>query len=477
MNRPTTRPTTTTTATTTTTTTTTTDSEKTTSNTGRNTTTTTMVGGGIGGGGSSSRRENVGLESLKINPNSQQRYNPQARRQRSRRRTRRLLQKATDKEEKQSGGKGGHDSPLKQFDGIDDVLVSKTRRVTTTTKAAAMAHGTSSGKKPANGKKSGVRISRSSGGGGNDDDSDDAYFFYGDQNDYDNYLSDGEEWTSDVDDDDDGDDDTDDVPRPGAMRAGPEGHRQLTKGRLSMHPGSFDGGSSDDDSVLVSVFANDADVEHGRQRQQQQDSDKQTTIISKFNQKRVAMIAIGILVAVVIAVVVAIVLTKDDGTNNNTNQSEHSAENLLLKLELQSKLAYLSSPSSDPEVVFNDPNSPQSMAIQWLIHKDTTLFNTNVTEDNVFNFDGNEEDRERRLVTRYSLAVLYYATMVKDPTKPRPNDFLSPTLHECNWTRAISSATTTNPPPSIIVCDSSSQIVEINLGTIEFSTVEGRRVF
>ena len=463
----------------TTTTTATTVSEKTISNTGRNTTTTTMVRGNIGGSSNSSRRcvEDVGLESLKVNPNSQQRYNPQGRRHRRRRRRRRqdTATTTTDKEEGKLG-KGKHDSTsLKQFDGrsIDDVLVSKTRRVTTT----ATNNNPSSGKNKAppqpHGDKKSTKISLAGGVYVDaDDDSDDAYFFYGDDQNYDFNSSyafsssyGDEEWTSDYDDDDADDDDDDDFLRPGAMRAGPEGHRQLTKGILSMHPGSFDGGSSEDDSVLVSAFDND--VEYG---ERQDDSDKLITIGSKFNKKRMVMLlAVGILVVVAVVVISLVVMTgKNKASDTNNDQGEHYAEYLQLRLELQSKLAYL---SSDPEVVFNDPNTPQSMAIQWLIQNDTTFSSMNVTTEdnnNVFNFDDeNEEQHERRrLVTRYSLAVLYYSTMVKETTKPKLNDFLSPTLHECNWTRAVETTTTTTATttPSIIVCDSSSQIIEINLG-------------
>jgi hypothetical protein len=81
---------------------------------------------------------------------------------------------------------------------------------------------------------------------------------------------------------------------------------------------------------------------------------------------------------------------------------------------MQSKLEYL---SEDPSV-FEDPTSPQSLALNWLVNEDEAGID----------LDADVVRRE----TRYVLAVLYYATDGELWWKEEFG-FLSES-HECEWT-------------------------------------------
>jgi hypothetical protein len=103
---------------------------------------------------------------------------------------------------------------------------------------------------------------------------------------------------------------------------------------------------------------------------------------------------------------------------------------------IQSKLEYL---SEDPSV-FEDPSSPQSMALKWLVD----------------NSDEAQLGSGVRRESRYALAVLYFATeggtLWKDDLQ-----FLS-SAHECAWT-SIDEA------DQGVYCDDDWNVVNLTIGT------------
>ena len=87
--------------------------------------------------------------------------------------------------------------------------------------------------------------------------------------------------------------------------------------------------------------------------------------------------------------------------------------------EIQSQVAYLSTNQS----VFDDPNSPQSLALQWLVYDDEGT-GYDITTDTI------------RREQRYSLAVLYFAT--SGPSRwINSYQFLS-SENECQWNNGTS---------------------------------------
>ena len=103
---------------------------------------------------------------------------------------------------------------------------------------------------------------------------------------------------------------------------------------------------------------------------------------------------------------------------------------------LQNELAYLSPDSS----VFDDPESPQNLAIDWLVNTDE------------FSVD---LDKTQRVSIRYSLAVLYFATGGNSKWKNSLN-FLSDS-HECDWNIPA----TETDDLSGVECDSDRKVVRV----------------
>jgi hypothetical protein len=104
--------------------------------------------------------------------------------------------------------------------------------------------------------------------------------------------------------------------------------------------------------------------------------------------------------------------------------------------QLQSRLEYL---SEDP-VVFDDPASPQSLALNWLAQEDES--------------DIDLEDDVVRRESRYALAVLYYATEGETMWKDNLH-FLSP-RHECDWF--------SKEDLQGVSCDDDSKLVNVTIG-------------
>jgi hypothetical protein len=115
--------------------------------------------------------------------------------------------------------------------------------------------------------------------------------------------------------------------------------------------------------------------------------------------KGIAMLLCGglLLVALAVGVAVAVTLNKDDG-----GKSESPT------------LAPFSLQDEHGDSVFDDPGSPQSLAMEWL------------AEDTVWQV----ENSTLRMETRYGLAVLYYST--QGDTWQSTYEFLTDS-NECTW--------------------------------------------
>jgi hypothetical protein len=106
---------------------------------------------------------------------------------------------------------------------------------------------------------------------------------------------------------------------------------------------------------------------------------------------------------------------------------------------LQSQLAYLSSDSN----VLEDGSSPQYLALTWLANNDTV-----------------DEREIQRVEARYALATLYFAT---DGDEWKDDlHFLSPHLHECNWT---TSSAADNITGQGVGCNADMEIISLVIGT------------
>lgn len=137
--------------------------------------------------------------------------------------------------------------------------------------------------------------------------------------------------------------------------------------------------------------------------------------------------------------VIIIVIGLKDGKDKklDTNPSEPvELSNQDRQNQIRDKLSYL----SESAAVWDNPASPQSLALFWLANEDSARIDVTDT---------------LRLETRYALAVLYHSTYGS-----RWNDgnlFLSP-VPECDWTSA----------PGLIqggiVCDSASHLTSLVLG-------------
>jgi hypothetical protein len=111
---------------------------------------------------------------------------------------------------------------------------------------------------------------------------------------------------------------------------------------------------------------------------------------------------------------------------------------------LVNQLQYL---SSDPSV-FEDPDSPQSLAISWLANEDES---------------GLDLDDTDRVESRYALAVLYFATSGDNNMWIDELKFLS-SLHECEWTSESGSG-------AGVGCDSEMRVVNVSIRKLHSSSL------
>jgi hypothetical protein len=154
--------------------------------------------------------------------------------------------------------------------------------------------------------------------------------------------------------------------------------------------------------------------------------------------KGIAMLLCGglLLVAVAVGVGVGVTLNKDDGAKY---ESPTSAP-FTLQDELREKLASF---SLDGDSVFDDPVSPQNLAVEWL------------AENTVWQV----ENSTLRMETRYGLAVLYYST--QGDKWQETYEFLTDS-DECTWNNGDEEQNRTMWKG--VICNEEDQVIGISLG-------------
>ena len=215
-------------------------------------------------------------------------------------------------------------------------------------------------------------------------------------------------------------------------------------------------------------------------QEQHQQPSRQRIHSSEYNKKlfRARIVCVSLWVVLIVLVVtvvtvVVVVVSGDGGDEENTSKvvDEKNDTVPVIKSLLQTKIEWL---TSDP-VVFEDSDSPQRMALDWLLNEDQIGLDYETSSDDL-----------KRIEARFALAVFYYASTKKESGGAN-GEFpfsLSPTLHECNWTTSENSAplvADTNaggiedeapqlPQSRAIICDSFLQVIEL---VIEGWNIEG----
>jgi hypothetical protein len=203
-------------------------------------------------------------------------------------------------------------------------------------------------------------------------------------------------------------------------------------------------------SSFFGYFANHQNLEPAECHVVEEEED--TDFFEGDARKGIAMLVCAglLLVAVLVAVGVAVI-----GTSNNDNGGtmptppplkedgeDASMAPLTRQERLQSQLAYLSSDSN----VLEDDSSPQFFALSWLANNDTV-----------------DERDIPRVEARYALATLYFATN-GDEWKDDLH-FLSPQLHECNWTTSSAAYIISGQG---VGCNADMEIISLVIGTYIF---------
>ena len=119
--------------------------------------------------------------------------------------------------------------------------------------------------------------------------------------------------------------------------------------------------------------------------------------------------------------------------------------------------------SSNPSAL-DDPTTPQYQALAWLAFDDydTMLIETDGEAQEIISDREARDAWFSRLEARYALAVLYFSTNGKNWNEV--NHFLSPTTHECDWSKPPYTWTDSYSSPEVkanhvvIECDESFQL-------------------
>ena len=158
----------------------------------------------------------------------------------------------------------------------------------------------------------------------------------------------------------------------------------------------------------------------------------------------VGVAAIIVLVAVVVVIVIGLGSGgDDDGYVVPTSEERYDSikarlEDLLYRTETDDGIVA-------PRSVFDSPSSAQSRALQWLSNEDQAHIEIS-------------DQTQTRLVARYVLALLYFATQ-GDTKWQDKSSFLSP-RHECDWTNRAGGVVTGG-----IQCDPSTlEVSRLSLG-------------
>ena len=251
---------------------------------------------------------------------------------------------------------------------------------------------------------------------------------------------------------------------PGAMAVSRWGSEARVKPRISYASSVESGGGAQ-----TGENGGVEDVENGNRNNQEQKHEIDTILCQTGRSKQILFLGVAALVLMVVGVVVVTVLAAARGGNGGQGQDvvdDDGDDDPLLSI-LKERFEYLT-PSMD---VFNDPLSPQHKALHWIAYNDTALFQrhnaTHSVDDDPFS-DLTSEEWTIRLEIRYVLAVLYYSTTTigdddDDDGWYNQYQFLSPSLHECNWTTSTTNLTTPEAKSGVI-CDSSNRITSIILG-------------
>jgi hypothetical protein len=153
--------------------------------------------------------------------------------------------------------------------------------------------------------------------------------------------------------------------------------------------------------------------------------------------KREKFLALGcfLLVGLPLGLGLVLALNKDDGGKSESPTSAPTT--LTLQDELRAKLAGF---STDGDSVFDDPGSPQNLAIEWL------------ALDTIWQIEKNT----LRMETRYGLAVLYHST--QGDAWQETYEFLTYS-DECTWQNGDEEYTRRG-----VICNEEDQVTGISLG-------------
>jgi hypothetical protein len=162
----------------------------------------------------------------------------------------------------------------------------------------------------------------------------------------------------------------------------------------------------------------------------------------------ILLLLVGLMLAVVVAIVVVVMATNSNGNDtiaspssgappDSNNTTATSTEERRIRQILYATL-------NENASVWDDPASPQVRALDWILTIDS--LRTSVAQD------------AARLVQRYALVLLYFATQgdtwLLSPTSSSSSSFLNPAVSECNWTGVTCGE---NAAPSVRYSDSAEQ--------------------
>jgi hypothetical protein len=195
--------------------------------------------------------------------------------------------------------------------------------------------------------------------------------------------------------------------------------------------------------------------------------------------RRTRLFTVMMLLAVVVVstiVVIAVVLTRNKNNehssnlileDNSTTAMDETTDEDAGHVRFTKLRPFLEKINSNTSVAWEDPQSPQSQALHWLIYED--LFTeAAVNVNGIPDLD--------RIQTRYLLAVFYFATGGRTEgggSWRNTFNFTSPVLHECDWNSVVS---TTNGGPSNmeqqgVICDDWFEVTAIILGKINHDRI------
>jgi hypothetical protein len=195
---------------------------------------------------------------------------------------------------------------------------------------------------------------------------------------------------------------------PGAFAVG-DGEERRHKGRLTSTRNMTGGVDTDMNAGMYMEEEISVTGAHSSELQAEPDNIADPNERKFWFTKREKLLALGcfLLVGLPLGLGLGLALNKDDGGKSEPPTSVPST----LQDELRVKLAGL---STDGDSVFDDPGSPQNLAIEWL------------AGDTIWQI----ENSTLRMETRYGLAVLYYST--QGDTWQETYEFLTDS-DECTW--------------------------------------------